>query len=71
MEEGAPGWDRERDDRVDDAVETKSSLSFRLGRGSFLFLCLFNLDMLTFSAIHKRQVNTRKGTVSYKILQSL
>ena len=45
VEDGATGWDLVLDDRVDDAVETKSSLSFKFGMGSFLFLCLLSLDI--------------------------
>ena len=45
VEDGATGWDLVLDDRVDNAVETKSSLSFKFGMGSFLFLCLLSLDI--------------------------
>ena len=45
-EDWAEGCDLVLEDRVV-AVEMKSSLSFRLGRGSLLFLCLFSFDITT------------------------
>ena len=46
-EEETAGCDLVLMDRVE-AVEMKSSLSFKLGTGSFLFLCLFSLDIPIF-----------------------
>ena len=60
-EEDTAGCDLVLMDRVE-AVEMKSSLSFKLGIGSFLFLCLLSLDIPIFINPLSERMNSNLTT---------